>query len=39
MIEHGMYFGKREFYQIIRNNGGSWNDSKEINRKNTYCKK
>ena len=29
MIEHGMYFGKREFYQIIRNNGGSWNDSKE----------
>ena len=29
MIEHGMYFGKSEFYQIIRDNGGSWNDSKE----------
>ena len=29
MIEHGMYFGKNEFYQIIRDNGGSWNDSKE----------
>ena len=29
MIEHGMYFGKGEFYQIIRDNGGSWNDSKE----------
>lgn len=29
MIEHGMYFGKNDFYQIIRNNGGIWNDSKE----------
>lgn len=29
MIEHGMFFGKSEFYQIIRDNGGSWNDSKE----------
>ena len=29
MEEHGMYFGKNEFYQIIRNNGGVWNDSKE----------
>lgn len=29
MIEHGMYFGKSEFYQTIRDNGGSWNDSKE----------
>lgn len=29
MIEHGMYFGKNEFYQIIRDNGSSWNDSKE----------
>ena len=24
-----MYFGKNEFYQIIRDNGGVWNDSKE----------
>ena len=29
MKEHGMYFGKNEFYQIIRDNGGVWNDSKE----------
>ena len=29
MQEHGMYFGKSEFYQIIRDNGGVWNDSKE----------
>ena len=29
MEEHGMYFGKSEFYQIIRNQGGVWNDSKE----------
>jgi len=29
MKEHGMYFGKKEFYQIIRDNGGVWNDSKE----------
>ena len=29
MKEHGMYFGKNEFYQIIRDNGGIWNDSKE----------
>ena len=29
MKEHGMYFGKNEFYQIIRNIGGTWNDSKE----------
>lgn len=29
MIEHGMYFGKSEFYQTIRDNGGSWNDLKE----------
>ena len=29
MKEHGMYFGKKEFYQIIRNLGGTWNDSKE----------
>ena len=24
-----MYFGKNEFYQIARDNGGMWNDSKE----------
>ena len=29
MKEHGMYFGKNIFYQIIRNVGGIWNDSKE----------
>ncbi len=29
MQEHGMYFGKNEFYQIIKDNGGIWNDSKE----------
>lgn len=29
MIEHGMYFAKKEFYQIIRDVGGVWNDSKE----------
>lgn len=29
MEEHGMYFGKKEFYQIIKNIGGTWNDSKE----------
>lgn len=29
MKEHGMYFGKREFYETIRSNGGEWNDSKE----------
>ena len=29
MQEHGMYFGQNEFYQLIRDNGGSWNDSKE----------
>lgn len=29
MEEHGMYFGKNEFYQIIKNIGGTWNDSKE----------
>ena len=26
---NGIYFAKREFYQIIRNIGGVWNDSKE----------
>ena len=29
MEEHGMYFGKNEFYQIIRDHSGTWNDSKE----------
>lgn len=28
MQEHGMYFAKNEFYDIIRENGGTWNDSK-----------
>ena len=29
MKEHGMYFGKRNFYKIIRKkNGGLWNDIK-----------
>ena len=26
---NGIYFAKREFYQIIGNIGGVWNDSKE----------
>ncbi len=29
MKEHAIYFAKNEFYQIIRNIGGSWNGSKE----------
>ena len=29
MQEHGMYFGKQEYYDLIRTNGGTWNDSKE----------
>lgn len=29
MIEKGMYFGKNEIYEKIRQIGGSWNDSKE----------
>lgn len=29
MIEHSIYYGKNEFYEIIRNIGGTWNDSKE----------
>lgn len=29
MQEHGMYFAKSEFYQIIKDNGGIWNDAKE----------
>lgn len=29
MIEHALYFGKKEFYDIIRNVSGVWNDSKE----------
>lgn len=29
MIENGMYFAKNEFYELIRNAGGEWNDSKE----------
>ena len=29
MTEHGMYFASGDFYALIRNNGGQWNDSKE----------
>ncbi len=29
MIKHGIYFGKKAFYKIIRDIGGEWNDSKE----------
>lgn len=29
MIESSIYFGKSEFYEIIRKLDGSWNDSKE----------
>lgn len=29
MEEHSIYYGKKEFYNIIRNIGGSWSDSKE----------
>ena len=29
MLEHGMYFGKQEFYDTIRKIGGTWNDSKD----------
>ena len=29
MIEYSIYYGKSEFYDIIRSIGGTWNDSKE----------
>ena len=29
MLENSIYYGKSEFYDIIRNLGGTWNDSKE----------
>lgn len=29
MQEHALYFAKHDFYNIIRNLGGEWNDSKE----------
>ena len=29
MLENSIYYGKSEFYDIIRNLGGIWNDSKE----------
>lgn len=29
MNQHGMYFGKSSFYNLIRESGGVWNDSKE----------
>ncbi len=29
MKEHALYFAKSEFYELIRNLGGLWNDAKE----------
>lgn len=29
MIEHGMYFATSDFYDLIRQLGGTWSDSKE----------
>ena len=29
MIKNGMYFAKNSIYQLIRDNGGQWNDSKK----------
>lgn len=29
MLEFGLYFGKEAFYDFIRNNGGTWADTKE----------
>lgn len=29
MTEHGMYFAKKDFYNLIRSIGGKWDDSKE----------
>ena len=29
MKEHGIYFGKQDIYNLIRSEGGVWNDSKE----------
>lgn len=29
MIEHGMYFAKQDFYNLINQIGGVWNDKKE----------
>lgn len=29
MKEHGIYFGKTNFFDLIRSIGGTWNDSKE----------
>ena len=29
VVEHGLYFGKAEFYDFIRKTGGEWADSKE----------
>lgn len=29
MLENSIYYGKNEFYEIIRNLGGVWNDKKE----------
>lgn len=29
MKENAIYFGKKEYYELIRNLGGTWNDEKE----------
>lgn len=29
MIKNALYFGKQEFYNLLRNAGGTWNDSKD----------
>lgn len=29
MRENGIYFGKSDFYRVIRETGGVWNDSKD----------
>ena len=29
MQEHGIYFGKNIFFELVRSIGGTWNDSKE----------
>jgi len=29
MTEHGMYFITPDYYQLIRDVGGTWNDCKE----------
>ena len=29
MKENAIYFGKKEYYELIKNLGGTWNDAKE----------